>query len=77
MNDWVDASTKLPDENAHVLVMLKDASGFNATYRSGIFYPDKHESDFVNASDVKFWKISDGTTFQQAVKRCGMCGRFR
>lgn len=77
MNDWVDASTKLPDENAHVLVMLKDSSGFNATYRSGRFYPDKHESDFVNASDVKFWKTSDGTTFQQAVKRCGMCGRFR
>lgn len=77
MNDWVDASTKLPDENAHVLVMLKDASGFNATYRSGRFYPDKHESDFVNAYDVKFWKTSDGTTFQQAVKRCGMCGRFR
>lgn len=77
MNDWVDASTKLPDENAHVLVMLKDASGFNATYRSCRFYPDKHESDFVNASDVKFWKTSDGTTFQQAVKRCGMCGRFR
>ena len=77
MNDWVDASTKLPDENAHVLVMLKDASGFNATSRSGRFYPDKHESDFVNASDVKFWKTSDGTTFQQAVKRCGMCGRFR
>lgn len=77
MSDWVDARQKLPDENEHVLVMTMDASGFNATYRSGRFFPDGHENEFVTASEVRFWKASDGSTFQQSVKRCGMCGRFR
>lgn len=79
MNEWVEAEKQLPDKNQKVLIMLQDASGFNAIYQDGKFVLERDPAVFWLPKDVKYWKSRSGfENFQDQVKkRCGMCGRFR
>lgn len=79
MNEWVEAEKQLPDKNQKVLIMLQDASGFNAIYQDGKFILERDPAVFWLPKDVKYWKSRAGfENFQDQVKKkCGMCGRFR
>ncbi len=78
MIEWNEMSKATPKDGEPVLIMLKDASGCNATYKDGVFICSKNNERILPES-VKFWKTRIGTeTYEQQVKKkCGMCGRFR
>lgn len=78
-NEWTLASQQLPKESEKVLIMLNDASGYNAIFKNGNFVSEKEPSKRWLPNEVKFWKSRTGLENynQQVKKNCGMCGRFR
>ena len=79
MNEWFDVEEKRPENNQKVLIMLKDASGYNAIYQYGRFIMENDQSRIWSPGEVKYWKNRSKTENfnDQVKKRCGMCGRFR
>jgi hypothetical protein len=79
MNEWFDIEEKRPENNQKVLIMLKDASGYNAIYQDGRFITENDPSKNWSLGEVKYWKNRSKTENfnDQVKKRCGMCGRFR
>lgn len=79
MNEWFDIEEKRPENNQKVLIMLKDASGYNAIYQDGRFITENEPSKNWSLDEVKYWKNRSKTEnfSDQVKKRCGMCGRFR
>ncbi len=79
MNEWFDVEEKRPENNQKVLIMLKDASGYNAIYQDGRFIMENDQSRIWSLGEVKYWKNRSKTEnfSDQVKKRCGMCGRFR
>lgn len=78
MNNWVLADEKTPNNGQKVLVMLKDATGYNVIYKDGWFVLERDEAKRWRSEDVKFWKPRDGfEDYQHQVKKCGMCGYHR
>lgn len=77
MSEWTEMNKVAPKDGERVLIMLKDATGFGAVYKDGVFV--LKNGDRILPNDVKFWKtrVSSETYDQQVKKKCGMCGRFR
>lgn len=75
MNEWINASEQLPQENESVIIMKNDASGGNAVFLDGLFVI---EGNKILPEDVIFWKKSNGSNFENEIKKkCLMCGRKR